>query len=411
MKNIELTDEQIALKKEMAHWYKHYGTGKPYYYYSGAAGTGKTTVVQSFIEDLGLEFHQVVSCAYVGKAVLVLLRHGLNASTIHSLIYVPTVSTKRECVLDEFGNPTYQNKKKMEFRLKDKLSPDIKLIIVDERGMVNDKILEDILSFGIPVILTGDHNQLAPVFGKATNLDSPDFILTKIMRQAEGDPIVYLSQCILKDIPLECGIYGKSEVVNRKEINASVVNDYDIILCAKNATRDLLNDTIRQNILGYPDRKPVVGDKLICRKNDKTEENDGIFLTNGLMGTIQDIDFCSAYRGILYLDLLPDFMDKPFEKLSVDYDYLMADYKVRKEYSFNKNRELQRFEYGYAITTHLSQGSEWSRVLYMDEYMHDEETMRRLRYTAITRARDMITYVKSGNTKKKYYYNEFSYSL
>lgn len=406
---VELTDEQIALKKEMMYFYKHYGSGKPYYYYSGAAGTGKTTVVQSFIEDLGLGYHEVVSCAYVGKAVLVLLRKGLNASTIHSLIYTPSFSTEKKCVLDEFGNPMWKNSRKMEFVLKEKLSPEIKLIVVDERGMVNDTILNDILSFGIPVILTGDHNQLAPVFGKATNLDSPDFILTKIMRQAEGDPIVYLSQRILKDLPLECGVYGKSEVVNRKEIDESVLRDYDILLCAKNATRDQLNDTLRQDILGYPDRNPVLGDKLICRQNNRGEEVDGIFLTNGLMGKIKDIDYCSMYRGIVYIDLLPDFMDKTFDKLSVDYDFLVADYKDRKEFGYN--RELQRFEYGYAITTHLSQGSEWSKVLYMDEYMHDEETMRRLRYTAITRARDSITYVRSGQNKKTYNYHGFTYTL
>ncbi len=407
--SIELTDEQVQLKKEMIQWYKHFGQGKPYYYYSGAAGTGKTTVIQSFIEDLGLGAEEVISCAYVGKAVLVLLRRGLNASTIHSLIYIPKITTTNEYELDEFGSPILKKKKKMEFCLKDRLSPNLKLIVVDERGMVNDKILNDILSFGIPVVLTGDHNQLAPVFGKATNLDSPDFILTKIMRQAEGNPIVYLSQCILKDIPLECGIYGKSEVVERKEIDSSVMTDYDILLCGKNATRDRLNDTIRQDILGYKDRKPVLGDKLICRKNDKSEENHGIFLTNGLMGTIIDINYSSLYRGVLYLDLLPDFMEYPFQKLSVDYDYLIADYPERKEKGFG--HDLQRFEYGYAITTHLSQGSEWSRVLYMDEYMHDEETMRRLRYTAITRAVDSITYVKSPQKKKKYNYFGFSYEL
>jgi exodeoxyribonuclease-5 len=81
----------------------------------------------------------------------------------------------------------------MRFILKDKLDDDIKLIIIDEAAMVNDKMREELLSFGIPVIFLGDHNQLPPVIGKSSMLDKPDFILTKIMRQAENDPIVYLS--------------------------------------------------------------------------------------------------------------------------------------------------------------------------------------------------------------------------
>lgn len=128
---IELTDEQIQLKKEIIHWYKHYGNGKPYYYYSGAAGTGKTTVIHSVIEGLDLEPGEVITCAYVGKAVLVLMRHGLNASTIHSLIYAPRFETVKEYVQDEFGEVKEIKKKKMNFVLKDHLPDGLKLIVVD----------------------------------------------------------------------------------------------------------------------------------------------------------------------------------------------------------------------------------------------------------------------------------------
>ena len=153
---IELTDEQKELKREIIHWYRNYPYGKPYYYYSGAAGTGKTTVIHSVIDELNLNINEVMSCAYVGKAVLVLMRHGLPASTIHSLIYRPMFKTTKEYITDEFGNPKEIKKRKMEFVLKDSLDKNIKLIIVDEMAMVSDAIREDLLSFGIPVILCGD---------------------------------------------------------------------------------------------------------------------------------------------------------------------------------------------------------------------------------------------------------------
>ena len=407
---IELTDEQKELKREIIHWYRNYPYGKPYYYYSGAAGTGKTTVIHSVIDELNLNINEVMSCAYVGKAVLVLMRHGLPASTIHSLIYRPMFKTTKEYITDEFGNPKEIKKRKMEFVLKDSLDKNIKLIVVDEMAMVSDAIREDLLSFGIPVILCGDGNQLPPVIGTSSILDNPDFVLTKIMRQAEGDPIVYLSQCILKDIPIEYGTYGKSKVVESVPIDRSILTDYDMIICAKNKTREELNNRIREEVLHYETIKPMLGDKIICRKNNWEENLNGIYLTNGLVGYITDIDYCSLYRDIIYIDFQPDFMEESFYKLSLDYKYFKAPWQEKKNFGFDF-KENERFEYAYAITAHLSQGSEYENVLFMDEKFHDPLTLKRLRYTAITRARNSITYVKMKEQKYYYNYNGYKYNI
>jgi len=277
--------------------------------------------------------------------------------------------------------------------------------------MVNDQMRNDILSFGIPVIMMGDQNQLPPVFGSSSILDFPDYVLTKIMRQAENDPIVYLSQCILNNTPIEYGMYGQSKVVPRISIDRRVVTDYDMIICAKNKTREQLNDRIREEVFHYPDRKPMLNDKIICRQNNWDENLNGIYLTNGLVGNITGIDYCSMYRDILHINFQPDFLDESFEQLSIDYKYLRADYTEKKDFGFT---DLEKFEYAYAITAHLSQGSEYPRVLFMDEKFFDEETLKRLRYTAITRARSAITYVKAEEPKKYYQtykYNNFSYNL
>lgn len=407
---LELTNEQIALKKEIIHWYNNYGSGKPYYYYSGAAGTGKTTVIHNVIDELHLEREQYIACAYVGKAVLVLMRHGLPASTIHSLIYRPSFKKTEEIVFDSFGNPKKVKKRKMVFELKKHLNKNLKLIIVDECAMVNDSMRNDILSFGIPVIMTGDHNQLPPVIGKSSILDDPDFILTKIMRQAENDPIVYLSQCILNHVPIQYGIYGNSKVIPNCTFDNSILTDYDMVICAKNKTRDSLNDKIREELLHYEYRKPTIGDKVICRKNDWQESIDGIYLTNGLIGFIRDIDYCSAHRNILYADFQPDFMEKTFDKLSLDYDYFKMSSYDKKNLG-NKFNDLEKFEFAYAITAHLSQGSEYSRVLFIDEKFHDPTTLNKLRYTAITRAMESVTYVKMHDERRYYNYNGYKYSI
>ena len=232
------------------------------------------------------------------------------------------------------------------------------------------------------------------------------------MRQAEGDPIVYLSQCVLKRIPVDYGMYGASRVVGHVPIDNNILTDYDIILCGKNKTRDTLNDRIREEILNYEYRKPTIGDKIICRKNNWSESLDGIYLTNGLIGYVEDVNYCSLYRNILYLDFRPDFMENCFERLSVDYKFMKADWDEKKEFGFIS--DMERFEFAYAITVHLSQGSEYPNVLFMDEKFHDEETLRRLQYTAITRASNSITWVKREEPKKfyqNYNYNGYQYTI
>jgi exodeoxyribonuclease-5 len=255
-----------------------------------------------------------------------------------------------------------------------------------------------LLSLGIPVIFVGDHNQLPPVIGKSSMLDKPDFILTKIMRQAENDPIVYLSQCILNDIPIEYGKYGNSEVISSIPIDRRVITDYDIILCAKNKTRDELNTEIRDNVLNIRSREPIIGDKMICRQNNWDECLGNIFLTNGLVGNITNIDYSTLYKNIIFIDFKPDFMDESFECIPLDYKYLRTPVNERNNYGMS---DYNKFEFAYVITTHLSQGSEYNRVLFMDEWFHDEDLTRKLRYTAITRAKDMITMVKTA--PKRYY--------
>ena len=53
----------------------------------------------------------------------------------------------------------------------------------------------------------------------------------------------------------------------------------------------------------------------------------------------------------------------------------------------------EKFEYAYAIAVHLSQGSEYDRVLYFDSFFHDKELTKKARYTAVTRAKKDLTYV------------------
>lgn len=387
MEGIILTPGQDELRYMIRKWYKEGLTkSKPYFSYSGAAGTGKTTVVRALVSDLGLKDNEYICVAYTGKAALQLIRNELPAKTIHSLIY--NVWVEQTKVMDEDGN--VKPKLKLKISLKESLDPELKLIVVDEATMVNDQMRDEILSFGIPTIFIGDMNQLPPVFGISSVMMNPDYILTQIMRQKEGDPIIQLSQMILQGRALIPGEYGLSRVLTYLDMGENIVRDYDQIICAKNKTREAINNLIRYDIIGRKDANPVIGDKIICRQNNWDKEVDGIFLTNGLVGFITDVDRSRSRRGYTMIGFRPDFMDTSFEDLQMDIKYLNLDFDLRSQYGISS---YEKFEYGYAITTHLAQGAQWPRVLFLDEKFYDAETTQKLRYTAITRASESIDIV------------------
>lgn len=398
-----LNDGQSQLIKNLTSWFHDWENGHrigehpQWYAYSGAAGTGKTFTVKAFIDSIGLEAEEYICCAYVGKAVLNLQKHELPACTIHSLIYHTLIE---KIPLDPDG---MAYKLAMRFLLKDHLDPNLRLIICDEATMVNNDMRDKMLSFGLPIIFIGDMNQLPPVFGESEVMAFPDFTLTQIMRTAEDDPIVQLSQMVLKDIPYDYGYYGACRVVDHHDIDKSLLSDFDVILCGKNATRDRMNQHILFDVLHRPDNIPFLGAKVVNRQNNWDIAVDGVSLTNGLMGEITNISKSRSYLGYYKIDFKPDFMDSEFEGLKIDRNYIRASYETRKNFGLTK---FEKFEYAYTITVHISQGSEWARVLFLDEPFWDAELTKKLRYTAITRATSEIEIVTGKAPNHWDEYNE-----
>lgn len=381
MSEIILNEDQSTLMGKLEDWYNHFDPFvKPYFSYSGRAGTGKTTVITEFVSRLGLNRNEYVCCALIGKAVLVMQKKGLPAQTIHSLIF--------EVIFSGSGD---DEPSRFEFKLKESLPKALKLIIVDEATMVPDDMVELILSFGIPVIFTGDMHQLPPVFGNSTVMMKPDHMLRQLMRQSENDPIVWIADKFYNGFRVPYGEYGQCHVMDNLFMGENLLNDYDVILCASNKTRDVLNNYIRNEILGiHKDKYPYIGDKMICRQNEWSIMLDGYSLTNGTVGYIRDLVLprrrdANMKRPRMKISFQPDYMpkSKQFKHLSLDLNYLWATPQERKFIGLTQNI---KFEYGYALTTHLSQGSEYPRVLFIDEPAFDSETRCRLKYTAATRA-------------------------
>lgn len=380
---------QAELCRRLLEWRRH--KDKPIFVYTGGPGTGKTSALIYFIEKMNISLDDVLPVAYSGKAVNVLCEKGFtNAQTIHSAFYQPLMTKKRdefgELILDENDEPQTT----LDFVLRPELAHPYKLIVIDELSMVPDNIMKDILSFDIPVVGMGDIDQLPPIFGMCSYMMRPDFYLDEIMRQDKDNPIIGFCQKVKYGESIRCGTYGESRVLPSIELGENLVNDYDMIICCRNITRDNINDIIRHKVYNRPDY-PEFGDKLICRQNIKDFSNGGRYLTNGTIGFIVYVTPGSRTSKKMKIDFAPDYDENiVFPNVIMDMNYISQDYHGRSAIGLTK---YVKFEYGNIITAHLSQGSEYERVLYLDEPFGSSDLRRKLRYTAISRASKSIDIV------------------
>lgn len=388
--SITLTPMQGQAVNAIKQWYRH--SDKKIFHLAGYAGTGKSTLVDYVIQELNIPIHRVAFACYTGKASLVLTRKAkgkFQAQTNHRLIYKLDKNTE--------GNPTFIRKSR------DELSG-IDLIVNDEWSMVDGKTFEDLKYFGIKMLLIGDQGQLPPV-SKANNEEleyirsHPDFSLTEIHRQAEGNPIIYLSMLARTKQPIPYGLYGDGGevlVINPfqwQSVKEECYTTADQIICGYNRTRQGLNQDIRK-YLGFHDVFPQVNDKLICTRNNWGKSIRDISLVNGMTGFVKNIKYHVAKsldvrRDAMEIQFRPDFTDECFHNL-----YLVKDHFTGKEYKLlpHEHSTYCEFDYGYAITGHKSQGSQWDKVVVINEVLRAEEHHRWL-YTTITRSSEKLVLV------------------
>lgn len=387
MEYITPNEQQAEAITKGVKWFKE--RKKQVFEIAGFAGTGKTTLVRWILDACGISINEGLYVAFVGKAAMVLAMKGLPARTIHSTIY--------ECIdvpkLDKNGDVIYVDGmmlKTKKFIRKQKLPDEIKVIIVDEGSMVDAKLFADLKSFKKPIIVLGDLHQLPPVFGESGCLKNPDVVLTQIMRQAEDNPIIHFAT-MAREQRWDEFKYGSYQdrvfIVPQEKVlkYENLVKESEVVICGFNRTRSQLNEYIRKNIYNMPDEGIAIGEKLICRENNwERRLTDNVFLINGMIGYVKDIDYESFNKRTLDIDFRPEFIkDRWFQGIPMDWKYLNLDYLTRRNYQ----SAYDKFEYGYAITCHLAQGSQYDSVLLIVEDLRKgKEFFSRWFYSSLTRA-------------------------
>jgi ATP-dependent exoDNAse (exonuclease V) alpha subunit len=375
---MKLTTEQDRALLDVHRWLK--SGDRQIFRLFGYAGTGKTTLARHLAEGVDGD---VLFAAFTGKAAQVLRSRGARgASTIHSLIYRP----RGEEVVED--SETGKTNISPTFVL-NRQSPvsKAKLIVIDECSMVDEALGSDLLSFGTPVLVLGDPGQLPPVSGGGFFTEhAPDILLREIQRQALDNPIVELAQHVRQGRELMYGDYGQSVVIMpRGELNSEIVLEADQVLVGTNRTRRLYNQRLRQ-LKGFEGHLPASGDKLVCLRNDAAKG-----LLNGSLWQVT-----SAPRTVKpAMKLLVRSDDDGTERIHVQIKVLKTAFEDGAEsIPWQARRRHDDFDYGYALTVHKAQGSQWNNVVLFDESRAFREHRDRWLYTALTRAAERLTIVR-----------------
>lgn len=362
-----------------------------------SVGSGKSTTVRAIVEALDVPEEDVCYATFTGKASEVLRKKGnKNAMTLHKLLY--TFRPKAD------GSFIMLPKKALEYRL----------VIVDECSMAPKEMVEQLMKYqNVYTIYLGDPGQLPPISEESDNhlLDHPHVFFDEIMRQAQDSEIIRLSMNIREGKPLSLYKGKDIQIFDKKDLNMGMLTWADIALAATNNTRRSLNQQIRQ-YLGFTSSAPQENDKIICCRNDwGTLGNNQSPLINGSIGYLKNsYESFIHYPNWMKIGEVPitrgEFVTEDgeqFADLILDKELFSTGKKTltkKQEYMINRSKNFsgivpKEFDYGYCITCHKAQGSEWEKVLVLEErFPFDKQEHMRWLYTACTRGEKKLVLIR-----------------
>lgn len=433
---------------EQLNQFVNYSNKPALFVLKGYAGTGKTTLISTFINWLPKLGLKSVLTAPTGRAAKVLGNYSnKQAFTIHKQIYYHSNIEGRIVF-------TIQ---------KNKYSDTV--FIVDEASMISDSggigssfvsqqrtLLDDLIDYvysgkNCRLVFVGDTAQLPPVSSSESPALDTDYLLARfpiqideivldqVTRQAEGSGILH-NATLLRNILSSSGDFSpKFDLLNFQDIqklsgyeieekisfcyaNEGIKNT--IIICRSNKQANNFNKYIKYNVLFQEDELNA-GDLLMVVRNNYfwlKKEEDADFIANGdMLEVTRVIDF-EDYFGFRFANVSMRLLDykkdiefdvklllntlgtetpslgredsqKLYEEVWRTYSNIRDKRERKKAVKENPYFNALQVKFGYAITCHKSQGGQWRNVFvdqgYLTDEMMNKEYIRWL-YTGVTRA-------------------------
>ena len=395
----------------------------------GSAGTGKTSLMQavvSYLKDINLHF---VLLAPTGRAAKILGKRVNDvAFTIHHQVYIP--------------QELPDGKIKFTYRLNE--SNVRTIFIVDEASMLSsdcqhqddfitpNSILHDLLrhikegNVENQVIFIGDTYQLPPVnetestalsarlLSNKFDISTIQTTLQEVMRQKEDSPILNLANQIkrLKDEAKPLKYIALNRLKNEQAgieffLQYFDINSLENIICIANSNKKVqeLNDRIRK-ALGLTTQSIMKGDVVMLHQNYMGKLGN---ISKGDMGVVLEVGLhTETVKDLKFMDVVIDF-DGTIIKTKALVDCLLSEkgeinseamkalksdrmakndiYRISEKAYDDPYMSAIHLRYGYAITCHKAQGSEWKKVLIEPKFHLGNQPWL---YTAVTRASETV---------------------
>ena len=400
-----------------------------YYLLAGFAGTGKTTIAENIVRYALMKDKSPYVIAPTNKAAKVLKDKldaaGLfvQASTIHKTIYGEPDPTTGEWILGK--------------ELKNSV------IIVDESSMISKELMNDFLqatSNNNVVVFMGDSFQLEPVGedsglfkGKVAEVGDNKTELTEVKRQSLDSNILKIATIVRteqvpyipeKSLPDFKVAKSKAEFVN--DFRQSIKNNEDsVMIVATNSERIQMNNVARQEKFGAQKALLNKGDVMISVANSNEYPNSDIFKVKDFSAaekktiTLTTPDGKTSSYDLFFVDAVSEegrrftmahapVLDRPSlyhgQLMSYAlkdrnfYDYLWSKglIEVKKGGRQKVSANLVIATYGYSVTAHKSQGSQWKKVFVNQNFSSPNWSAARWYYTAITRSSKDVVVLNSG---------------
>lgn len=443
------TNRQDELLKQLASFVLN-DNQQELFLLKGYAGTGKTTIISTLVNNLWHSGLKSVLLAPTGRAAKVIgIYSKRSAFTIHKKIYHPKK--------DKNGGISFNLQKNKHTNT---------IFIVDEASMIPDRnvdakffkngsLLDDLLAYiysgkNCKVILIGDTAQLPPVkldlspaldahtLANYYDKDVKEIELNEVMRQHQESGILYnatqlrihLKDTYFNDFTFDLDYPDIIRLTDGYEIQDAIHDAYSnngveatAFIVRSNKRANQYNQQIRFSILGQ-ENEISTGDYVMVVKNnyywlkDSTEvgfiangdicEILEIFSYKNLYGfkfaevKLRMIDYPNQapFETVILLDTLQsespsltyDESNRLYQEIKLDYADEKSKYKVMLAIKNNKYFNALQVKFSYAMTCHKSQGGQWENVFIEQPYLPNGQDISYLRwlYTAITRAQKKL---------------------
>jgi hypothetical protein len=376
--NFSWTEEQQRALDAVAEWIDG---DEPYFALTGAAGTGKSTLVREIVnrhcyvgdEDRDWD-NPKISCALTamtGRAAIRLSDCvGKPATTFHKLFYWPP--TGGDVVFTRVRNP------------------EVKLVVIDEASLMTPNVFGDLSKWankGVRFILVGDSYQLPPVVtGEEKERWGEDY---SVFAQVRGTALETVMRSVGGVLRAATRVREKGEVCREPDFDASTQSGYEylrvespvrhaveayladhddhMLITWRNETRMQANKLIREK-LGHSGPLPDAGEPVLIRKSGQGFMNGEIVTCVGfepgpVLGSIQTMWMdCTTALGNDARVLVTVNGSKDGEFFDGGPAWVENYKKYHIDLKKSGLNDPVPVTFGYVITAHAAQGSEARRV-------------------------------------------------